>query len=157
EGQYRWNMYKSVQLQTFVSGNWNRFRFVDFTDFDVTHDGNRLPAVPDYQIAGGLTLQTSLGWEVTLQYRHLGDVALNDANTLSAPGYGLLDIHSAYQHRLGKHWYIRLQAGINNTTDQVYAASVLPNAVGFGNAQPRYFYPGAPVNYYGGIRVRFEW
>lgn len=157
EGQYRWNMYKSVQLQTFVSGSWNRFRFVDFTDFDVTHDGNRLPAVPDYQIAGGLTLQTSLGWEVSLQYRHLGDVALNDANTLSAPGYGLLDIHSAYQHRLGKHGHIRLQAGINNTTDQAYAASVLPNAIGFGNAQPRYFYPGAPVNYYGGIRVRFEW
>ncbi|MFN3639789.1 MAG: TonB-dependent receptor family protein [Flavobacterium sp.] len=157
EGRYRWDISKTLQLYSFLTGSWNRFRFIDFTDFDVTHDDNKLPAVPDHQIASGLTLQTAFGWETTLQYRYLGEVALNDANSLFAPGYGLLDIHSAYHHKLGKHWYIRLQAGINNTTNQAYAASVLPNAVGFGNTKPRYFYPGAPVNYYGGIRVRFEW
>jgi iron complex outermembrane recepter protein len=37
---------------------------------------------------------------------------------------------------------LNLSAGVNNVFDEHYAASVLPNAVGFGGAAPRYYYPG---------------
>jgi iron complex outermembrane receptor protein len=40
--------------------------------------------------------------------------------------------------------------------NQNFAASILPNAVGFGTAPPRYFYPGNPINYYGGIGLVYE-
>jgi iron complex outermembrane receptor protein len=48
-----------------------------------------------------------------------------------------------------------LNAGINNVLDTKYAANILPNAIGFGTAAPRYFYPGNPVNYYGGFSVAY--
>ena len=46
--------------------------------------------------------------------------------------------------------------GINNIFDESYAQSVLINAVGFGGAEPRYFYPGNDRNFYGGLRLRYE-
>jgi iron complex outermembrane receptor protein len=48
-----------------------------------------------------------------------------------------------------------LFAGINNVFDENYAASVLPNAVGFGNVPPRFFYPGNPRNYFMGINLEY--
>ena len=33
---------------------------------------------------------------------------------------------------------------------------VLVNAGSFGGRAPRYYYPGAPRNYYGGIRLFFQ-
>jgi len=54
-----------------------------------------------------------------------------------------------------KNWQIDLYAGINNITDQHYASMLLINAVGFGGSQPRYYYPGAPRNYYGGFTLKY--
>jgi iron complex outermembrane receptor protein len=46
-----------------------------------------------------------------------------------------------------------VSSGINNLLDRKYAASILPNATGF--AAPRYYYPGSPINFYGGFRFYF--
>jgi iron complex outermembrane receptor protein len=32
---------------------------------------------------------------------------------------------------------------------------ILPNAVAVGNASPRYYYPGLPINYYGTISINY--
>jgi len=32
---------------------------------------------------------------------------------------------------------------------------VLINAVGFGGAQPRYYYPGNARNYFGGVQLNY--
>ena len=42
----------------------------------------------------------------------------------------------------GKIWVKR------KILDENFAASVLPNAVGFGNNAPRYFYPSLPRHFY---------
>jgi iron complex outermembrane receptor protein len=39
--------------------------------------------------------------------------------------------------------------------NEKYAASVLPNAVGFGGTAPRYYYPGNPRNYFGEVGVNY--
>ena len=46
--------------------------------------------------------------------------------------------------------------GINNVFDARYAQSVLINAVGFGGAEPRYFYPGNDRNYYGSFKISYQ-
>jgi iron complex outermembrane receptor protein len=48
-----------------------------------------------------------------------------------------------------------LNAGVNNALDEKYAASILPNALGFGAVAPRYYYPGNPLNFYGGFSVSY--
>ena len=45
--------------------------------------------------------------------------------------------------------------GINNFTNQSYASQILINASSFGGNQPRYYYPGEPINYYLGIKLNY--
>ncbi len=50
---------------------------------------------------------------------------------------------------------LQIYTGINNLTGTQYASMLIVNAVGFGNTEPRYYYPGLPRHYYGGIRLSF--
>jgi iron complex outermembrane recepter protein len=43
---------------------------------------------------------------------------------------------------------LRITAGINNLFDTRYASMILVNAPSFGSNAPRYYYPGAPRNYF---------
>ena len=85
----------------------------------------------------------------------MAKIPLNDSNTKYSEGYSLLDIKTTYAITVLKALKIELNAGINNALDTKYAANILPNAVGFGSAAPRYFYPGNPINYYGGFSVAY--
>ena len=46
--------------------------------------------------------------------------------------------------------------GINNFTDKKYASSILINASGFGNSEPRFYYPAMPRNWFGGGKLVFK-
>jgi iron complex outermembrane receptor protein len=85
----------------------------------------------------------------------MGKIPLNDSNTKYSERYSLLDIKTTYVFTILKILKTELNAGVNNALDTKYAANILPNAVGFGNAAPRYFYPGNPVNFYGGFSVSY--
>jgi iron complex outermembrane receptor protein len=61
-----------------------------------------------------------------------------------------------YEFTLLKRFKTQVASGINNLFDANYAASILPNAVGFGNSLPRYYYPGAPINFYGHVKLSYE-
>jgi iron complex outermembrane receptor protein len=52
-------------------------------------------------------------------------------------------------------WEIRFFGGLNNVLDENYAASIVPNAIGFGGASPRYYYPGNPRNYFVGASLSY--
>ena len=85
----------------------------------------------------------------------MGKIPLNDSNTKYSERYSLLDIKTTYVFTILKILKTELNAGVNNALDTKYAANILPNAVGFGTAAPRYFYPGNPVNFYGGFSVSY--
>ena len=57
--------------------------------------------------------------------------------------------------QLSKQLSFEINAGINNFTDKKYAASVLINATGFGNSEPRFYYPGLPRNWYSGFKIGY--
>ena len=80
---------------------------------------------------------------------------MNDSNSKYSKEYSLLDIKSSFLFTVLKVLRTELSAGINNALNEKYAASILPNAVGFGASSPRYYYPGSPVNYYGGFSVNY--
>ena len=48
-----------------------------------------------------------------------------------------------------------LFAGVNNLTNTHYSPMLTVNALAFGNAEPRYYYPGMPRHYYAGINWQF--
>jgi iron complex outermembrane recepter protein len=146
---------EKIQLNSYASGSLNHFEFVDFIDNDNDFSGNQLPSVPEFQWNFGLDF-TAKSFTFSTSYRTVGKIFLNDANSLSSQPYQLLDINSNYTFSIWKNINVNLQFGIQNSLDEKYAASVLPNAVGFGNAAPRYFYPGNPRNYYGGMSLNYQ-
>ena len=146
---------EKIQLNSYFSGSLNHFEFVDFIDNDNDFSGNQLPSVPEFQWNFGLDLTAKL-FTFSTSYRTVGKMFLNDGNSLSSQPYQLLDINTNYTFSIWKDLKANLQFGIQNSLDEKYAASILPNAVGFGNVAPRYFYPGNPRNYYGGMSLNYQ-
>ena len=143
------------QITPYFSGAMNNFKFKEFLDGDADYSGNQLTGVPENQFNFGVDLSTKNGFSVNTSFRTMGKIPLNDSNTKYSERYSLLDIKTTYVFTILKILKTELNAGINNALDTQYAANILPNAVGFGTAAPRYFYPGNPVNYYGGFSVSY--
>lgn len=141
------------QITPYFSASLNNFKFKDFVDGNADYSGNELTGVPDKQLNFGLDLNTKCGWSLNMSCRNVGRIPLNDSNTKYSDGYSVLDVKTRYFFTILKVLKTELNAGVNNALDEKHAASILPNAVGFGAVPPRYFYPGNPVNFYGGFSV----
>ena len=144
---------KLFQITPYISGAVNDFKFKEFIDNDVDYSGNQLTGVPENQLNFGLDVITKYGFSVNTSFRTMAKIPLNDSNTKYSEGYSLLDIKTTYAFIILQVLKTELNAGINNVFNTKYAANILPNAVGFGSAAPRYFYPGNPINYNGGFSV----
>jgi iron complex outermembrane receptor protein len=144
-----------LQITPYFSGAVNNFKFKEFLDGDADYSGNQLTGVPEKQFNFGLDLNTKNGFSVNTSFRTMSKIPLNDSNAKYSARYSLLDIKTTYVFSILKILKAELNAGVNNALDTKYAANILPNAVGFGTAAPRYFYPGNPLNYYGGFSVAY--
>ncbi len=144
---------EQVQIKTQASGTLNNFKFNEFVDGDADYSGNQLTGAPQSQFNFGIDVQTKMGisWNTALQT--VGKIPMNDSNTKYSDRYALLDSKLTYLFTLFNCLKTEVNLGVNNALNQKYAANILPNAVGFGTAAPRYFYPGNPINYYGGFSV----
>jgi len=147
---------KAFQVKSFFTGTYTNIRFEDFIELENDYSGNQLPAVPKEQWTLGLDVTTKMGLIANISFGKVGQMALNDANTLYTDSYELVDAKVSYSLNLLENLNFQCNAGVQNLLNQNFAASILPNAVGFGTAPPRYFYPGNPINYYGGIGLVYE-
>ncbi len=143
------------QVTPYFSATINNFKFKDFVDREADYSGNELTGAPDKQWSLGLDVNTKKGFSLNVSYLTIGKIPMNDSNTKYSDAYSLLDIKTTYSFTILKVLKTELSAGINNALDEKYAASILPNAVGFGAVPPRYYYPGNPINYYGGFSVSY--
>lgn len=142
-------------LKSTFSYTFSENRFVDFTDDGNSFNGNELPGIPD-QFA-----QIQLSWnpfnklKVMAHLQYTGNQYINDANTLKYEAYFLVSIKAATQFQIRKVGILNVYAGVNNLTNTQYASMLLINALGFGNSEPRYYYPGLPRHFYAGVEMRF--
>ncbi|MDY0025938.1 MAG: TonB-dependent receptor [Lentimicrobium sp.] len=143
------------KLKSSLSYTFSRNRFIDFTDDGNTYNGNTLPGIP------GQYAQLQLLWtpdkklELSTHLQYTGSQYLNDANTLDYEGYFLINLKASTQFSLKKTGNFHLSAGVNNLTNTHYASMLLVNTLGFGNNEPRYYYPGLPRHFYAGVTLRF--
>ncbi|MDN3596566.1 TonB-dependent receptor [Zunongwangia endophytica] len=154
-GKYTIPLAENWQLSPFVNAAFNFFEFDRFVNEEVDYSGNELPGVPKHTINAGLDLNTEFGFSFNALYRNVGEIPLNDANALYSDAYNLVNIKAAYTFNIIEDLQLNVYGGLNNVFDEHYAASVLPNAVGFGGAQPRYYYPGYPRNFFTGLAVNY--
>ena len=148
---YKFQPNSNIQLNPYFSATINRFEFKNFVDNDTDYSGKLLPAVPNSQFNFGFDLVSAMGLNFNASYRLTGKMYLDDANSKETAGYELLDVKAGYGFYILKKVKMEVNFGIQNALNEKYAASILPNAVGFGSTPARYYYSGNPVNYYGGF------
>lgn len=143
-------------IKPYINASINFFEFEEFLDRESNFSGNKLPGVPASTVNVGLDLNIWNALNIYSNFFAVGEIPLNDANSAFSDNYTLLNIKAVYTIDLIEDLNMSFTAGINNLTDEKYAASVLPNAVGFGGAAPRFYYPGNPRNYFGGVGLNYQ-
>ena len=145
-----------LQLRPFINYTLSDFSFVEFIDGENDFSGNPLTGVPKNRLNSGLQMQMNNGfyWNTTHQY--VDKISLTDANTLYSDAFNVLNTKIGYRKELSSRFTIGLNLGINNIFDTKYAQSVLINATGFGGSEPRYYYPGNGLNWYGGLKLGIQ-
>ena len=133
---------------------WNSFtyqpyRFDEYVIDSAVYSGNKLTGVPRTINVSGIDIRTRQSFYASITFNLTSSIPLNDANTVFAKPYHLL------QAKLGKEFVLNkcrmnVFAGADNLLDEVYSLGNDINAAG-----SRYFNPAPERNYYVGIRVEF--
>lgn len=133
---------------------WNSFasqpyKFDEYIVGTNDYSNNKLTGTPDLVNVCGMDVQTKNNFYLNASFNYTSSIWLNDANTVQAKPYRLL------QAKIGKHinlskCTLEIYAGADNILNQLYSLGNDLNAFG-----GRYFNPAPERNYYAGVRVGF--
>lgn len=151
---YSISPYEGIRLRPYINAAFNFFEFKEFRDRDNDYSGNKLPGVPEYTLNFGLDAGYG-NFRFFSNLLAVGEIPLNDENNAFTEPYRVVNLKAVYDLQILKNLQLNFSAGVNNVLDENYAASVLPNAVGFGGAAPRYYYPGNDRNYFAGVGLNY--
>ncbi|MBA6152506.1 TonB-dependent receptor [Gelidibacter maritimus] len=152
---YKLYITDAINVMPYFNAAFNWHRFEEFVSEDVDYSGNDLTGVPNLSLASGMALSYD-NLAFYMSHLYVGEMPMNDANSLYSDAHSLLNLKIDYSGQLFKALNFKLIFGVNNLADTKYASSILINATGFGNSEPRYYYPGNPRNYYGGVTLNFQ-
>ncbi|MEM6263736.1 MAG: TonB-dependent receptor [Bacteroidota bacterium] len=138
-------------LQLTGTYSFSGFVYEAFETLGNNWEGNTLPGIPRHMAAVNLQYQSTNGLLTQIQTRYAGEIFTNDANTVTYPGYFLLNAQVGYKWQK-KGWTVQPFLGVNNLLDQKYTDNIRINAFG-----GRYFEPGPGIHFFGGVRVRPGW
>ena len=139
-------------LDLFLTYTYANYKFKDFINDGEDFSGNQLTGTPRNVLNTGLDLAVA-GIYGNLNYQFVDQIPITDDNSVFSDSYSLLNLKLGYRKKLGSNFKIDVYGGVNNVADEMYASMLLVNAGGFGGRAPRYYYPGLPRNYYGGIML----
>ncbi|MGV8815716.1 MAG: TonB-dependent receptor domain-containing protein [Gelidibacter sp.] len=151
---YKWTLTNAFNISPYINASFNWHRFKDFVNEDMDFSGHKLTGVPNLTIASGVALNLDK-FTMFINHLYVGKMPMNDANSLYRDAYSVLNLKLNYSGQLFKTLNFKLNFGVNNLADTKYASSILINATGFNNTEPRYYYPGNPRNYYGGVMLNY--
>lgn len=146
---------QTFNLNSYVGTSIGNYEFKEFVDNGNDYSGNKLTGVPANTASAGFTLNTSSGFYFTADFQFTDKIPLNDSNADFSDSYSLLNLKTGYQFEIFSGLKGHIDAGVNNITNEKYASMILTNATAVGNAQPRFYYPGLPINYFGIISLNY--
>lgn len=132
----------------------NNHIFKEFIDLDNNYSGNKLTGLPSNIINSGFRLKNKNIY-CSFNLQHIGEIPVTDNNLIFTEKYTILNTKIGLNINLKESFVINTFFGVNNFSNQKYASQVLINAASFGGNQPRYYYPGEPINYYLGINLNY--
>lgn len=140
---------RGLQLKTAYT--LSKFEFRDYLDRTADYSGNRLTGVPKGSIISSVDLQFPKGFYFFLQHNFTSRIPLNDANSVYADKYHLVQSKVGWRTLKFKKATLEVFAGVDNLFNEKYSLGNDLNA-----ANNRYFNPAATRNFYGGIAYRFN-
>ena len=138
------------QLQFRAAYTYHYFTFNNYVKEGEDFSGNRLTGVAPHIIVVSWQAAAHFGLFFNGSYNHTSRIPLNDANSVYADGYHLVQAKLGYRGRLADRMDFQVFLGIDNALNQTYSLGNDLNAFG-----ARYFQPSATRNYYGGIKLGF--
>ncbi len=156
ELHYKWLSNTAISISSFVNYTLNDYKFKAFIDGDDNFSGNDLTGVPSEVFNTGIDFISSFGIYANLNFQYVGSMPITDSNSLYSDNYRLTNTKFGYKLDLSEKFNLNLYYGLNNLFDEKYASQILINTSGFGGSAPRYYYPGNPINQYGGIHINYE-
>ncbi|MBP4139338.1 TonB-dependent receptor [Flavobacterium geliluteum] len=153
--KHNWYINSSLWMISYVSASLGNYEFKEFIDSGNDFSGNKLTGVAANKANAGLSLNSNSGLYFAADFQFVDEIPMNDANTAYSDAYKVVNLKTGYRLEILPKLTIHFAAGINNLFDKKYASLILPNATAVGNATPRYYYPGLPVNYYGSISLNY--
>ncbi|HEY0898121.1 MAG TPA: TonB-dependent receptor [Sphingobacteriaceae bacterium] len=139
-------------LQLRTSYTFSDFEFSDYINGNVNFEGNRLTGVPRHVVVTSLKLDLQSSFSIFGQHNFTSSIPLNDANSVYASEYHLVQLKGSWKHRSSKNRVLfETFAGIDNLLNVNYSLGNDLNAVG-----GRYFNYAAGRNYYAGIAIHFN-
>ncbi len=142
-------------VNIFATYAYSDYRFDEFVDADNDYSGNDLTGTPPHVFTAGIDYRPSKGLYANVNFKYTDAIPLRDDNSIYSEAYQVVNAKMGYFITLWHHLQLDLYGGINNVLDEKYAAMFLINAGSFGGAAPRYYYPGLPRNYYGGVSLKY--
>jgi len=90
------------RLSLFGNASFYHNRFGDFviesSGGDTVLTGNRLPIAPDTVLNGGITVSPHAALDLTVEVKHVGEVALDQINSVTLDAYTLVDAAATWRH-----------------------------------------------------------
>jgi len=136
----------SVSL--FNSTTINDFKFKDYVSGEDNFSGNKLTGVPDKVIVSGIFIEFQKGFSLSMMHSHVGSLPLNDANSVYAEAYDLIQVKFGKSFIIGKSAFY-LNVGVDNLLDERYSLGNDINALG-----GRYYNPAAGRNVLVGLKLK---
>ena len=152
---HNWPINRIFNLNSYIGTSIGNYEFKEFVDNGNDFSGNKLTGVPANTASAGFTLNTNSGFYLTADFQFTDKIPLNDSNADFSDSYSLLNLKTGYQFEILSGLKAHIDAGVNNATNEKYASMILTNATAVGNAQPRFYYPGLPINYFGIISLNY--
>ncbi len=154
EAYLAYEFFDSRNLRLFVGYTFSDYKFDEFVDGDHDFSDNRLTGTAPHIVSAGLDfneVRTGLYGNLTFQFTDA--IPVNDANSIYSDAYKLFTSKIGWRKTLGTKWNLDIYTGVNNIFNKKYASMLQINALG---ANPRYFYPGLPRNFYAGGMLQFQ-
>ena len=129
----------------------SKFEFSDYFDGDVNYSGNDLTGVPKNILLSSAELQFKNGWYLFAQHNYTAAIPLNDANTVIAKSYHLVQAKMGWKNLRIANFPVEIYVGADNLLDKTYSLGNDLNAFG-----GRYFNAAAGRNFYAGLALKIR-
>ncbi|WP_222537573.1 TonB-dependent receptor [Pedobacter polysacchareus] len=138
-------------LQFYNAITLSNFKFNHYADNAADYSGNQLTGVPKQVIISSIDCYFPGQWSVFAQHNYTSSVPLNDANTVYARKYHLVQARLNWKGlKLGKS-DLSLFTGADNLLNQKYSLGNDLNAAG-----GRYYNAAAGRNFYAGLSLQLK-